>query len=254
MYKPERPRHIDEKIKAYTKNPLPHFFKYAKDKNDGQVIDANNSFVNRLNEIIPNPRINCRKLGFGEIDYRLLMSNPDIEFSVSFTDRGKLIKEETEPLIVEYCELNKKYYLSIDNCLRTEKDGYIESVITNAQARQDLKFEKISNEIKQELSRFGYSESDVCDILVKFLYGNKKNKNKMALWLCYGDCILRNMESNFKKKTKDIQCIDCGEWFEVGIFDSATVRCGECVKEHKRELARLRKRKQREKEKCHVTL
>ena len=44
-----------------------------------QVEEINYSFVNKLNNIIPNPRINCRSIGLGKIDYRLLMNNQDIE-------------------------------------------------------------------------------------------------------------------------------------------------------------------------------
>lgn len=67
--------------------------------------------MNKLGSVIPNPRINCRKLGLDNIDYRLMMSNTDIEFKYKFTDRGKLIKEETDPMIVKYCELNSKHHL-----------------------------------------------------------------------------------------------------------------------------------------------
>lgn len=243
LYKPERPKGIKELITDHTKDNLPHFFKYAKDKNDDQVIDVNDSFVNKLNNIIPNPRINCRKLGLEEIDYELLMNNRDIECKFAMTDRGKLIKEESDPLIAKYCELNRLYYLTLDDSLRIDK-VFSGDILKKSQLRQDLKYKKISDEIKYELSQFGYDDEEVADMLVKFLYGTK-SKNKMALWLCYGDIIFSNLENNVKQKMKEIQCVDCGEWFEVHNKNTETCRCTDCNTEHKRELARLRKQKQR---------
>jgi hypothetical protein len=243
---PERPKFVKDLVTKFTKANVPHFFKYAKDKDEWQVSEINNSFVNKLNNIIPNPRINCRSIGLGTVDYKLLMSNPDIECKVVFTDRGKLIKEKTDPLIVKYCELNSKYHFSLDNALKVDRTFSTE-VLMNSQVRQDLKYKRISDEIKYELSQCGYTDNEIADILVKFLYGIKASKHKVALWLCYGDYILSNLEKHFKPQTKPIQCVDCGKWFEVGNKDNKTCRCYDCVNEHKRELIRLRVKKYREK-------
>ena len=35
--------------------------------------------------------------------------------------------------------------------------------------------------------------------------------------------------------TKIIQCIDCGEWFEVSVFDSATCRCADCYGDYRKQ-------------------
>lgn len=244
LYKPVRPDEINSKINSFTNNPLPHFFKYAKDKKDGQICDANLSFVNKLKSIIPNPRINCRKLGLGDIDYRLLMNNPDIEVEIGFTENGRLIEEETDPVIMAYHKFDKEYYLSIDNAICSSKTDK-----SDAYMRAQLKSRRIAKEIKSSLSQFGYNDIEITDILVKYLYGIKKSANKTALWICYGDIILDNLMKNKKKSTKDIQCIDCGKWFEVSVFDSATCRCHECTAKHKRNLARIRKQRQRDKEK-----
>ena len=245
LYKPERPDYVDELISKYTKLDLPHFFKYAKDKEDYQVEEINNSFVNKLNNIIPNPRINCRSIGLGKIDYRLLMNNQDIEFEVALTENGKLIREESNPLIVKYHELNKKYGYSImNNSLRVD-NSFSGEVLKNSQLRQELKYKELSKTIKDELSQFGYSDIEATDILVKYLYGIKESRHKSILWICYGDIIYENLKNKLKLKTKTIQCVDCGEWFEVDVFDSATCRCKECLIEHKREITRLRVQKHR---------
>lgn len=256
MYKPERPSEIKELITNHTKDNLPHFFKYAKDKNDDQVVDVNGSFVNKLNKFVPNPRINCRKLGLGKIDYTLLMDNPDINCKVAFTEKGKMIKESTDPLIVKYCELNKQHRFVLDSAMRIDKTFSVDTV-RKSQFKHDLKYKNAINGIKDELSQFDYADEEIADILVKFLYGIKDSKHKIALWLCYGDIIFSNLEKNVKRQTKEIQCVDCGEWFEVGIFDSATCRCEECKIEHDKYLNRIaskeRMRRYRERKKNNVT-
>lgn len=243
LYKPERPAYEKELITDFTNSPLPHFFVYAKDKEVHQVNEVNSSLVNKLETIIPNPRINCRKLGLDKIDYRLMMKDPDIECKVSFTDGGKVIKEETDPLIVKYCEMNKKYRFALNDAVK----GFSSDAMSKSKMKKELKYKAISNEIIYELSKFGYDDSKIVDILVKFLYGIKNGKNKMALWLCYGDIVYDNLSRNVRKKTKDVQCVDCGEWFEVDVFDSATCRCSECQEEHKRELKRIRMQRYRDK-------
>ena len=244
LYKPTRPDDMNEEINSYTNQRLPHFFKYAKDKKDRQIIDANDSFINKLERMIPNPRINFKRLGIGDVDYRKLMHNQNIEFDLSFGRNGKIIENETDPLIVAYCNFDRKYYLAIDSSLSSNKVNVNESY-----ARTKLKHRRIRDEIRDELSKFGYSEEEIVDVLVKYLYGNNRN-NKSALWLCYGNIIYRNLvDNNMKKMTKDVRCIDCGEWFEVSIFDSATCRCEDCASRHKRELKRLEMQRYRQRKK-----
>lgn len=245
LYKPKRPSGIKELITSYTNENVPHFFKYAKDKKDNQIAIRNDSFVNKLDCMIPNPRINCRKLGLNQIDYKFLMNDPDIECKVRFTEHGKLVKEDTDPLIVRYCELNKIHHFALDDTLKFD-NVFSSDVLSKSQLRHDMKYRRIYDEIKEELSCFGYTDYEVADILVKFLYGIKKSKHKSALWLCYGDIIVENLEKYFKPQTKAVQCIDCGEWFEVCIKDNRTCRCNTCHREHKRELERLKKKRQRD--------
>ena len=94
LYKPERPQAIHEEITAFTKGNVPHFFVHAKDKEFTQVEEINESFVNKLEYKIINPRINCRNLKdskgkkLGTIDYTKLVNNPDIECKVGFHKNG----------------------------------------------------------------------------------------------------------------------------------------------------------------------
>lgn len=248
LYKPERPKYIHEQITAYTKGNVPHFFVYAKDKEESQVENTNKSFVNKLEEKIINPRINCRNLKdakgekLGIIDYTKLVSNPDIECRVGFHKNGTIDESKTDPMIVKYCELNKKYHFKVNmkcaDVLRGE-------ILNNTQLKQNVFFKEIASEIRYELSLFGYTNSQVTDILVKFLYHVKPSKHKDVLWFSYGNYILENIKNNFKPTTKMIQCVDCGEWFEVDIYDSATERCDECYEEYRKRYYREKKREQR---------
>lgn len=248
LYKPERPKHIHDKITAFTKGNVPHFFIYAKDKTDAQVEEVNESFVNKLNYKIINPRINCRNLKdskdrkLGNIDFTKLVSNPNIECKVAFHKNGTIDESKTDPMIVKYCELNKAYHFKIDkDYVDMPRDS-----ITNTQMKHDLFFKRVGNEIKTELSKFGYNESEVVDILVKFLYHVKPSKHKAALWFCYGKYIVENLKSNnCKLDTKVIQCVDCGEWFEVNVKDNETCRCSECYAEYRKAYYREKKREQR---------
>ena len=233
LYKPQRPKNIHEQIIAHTKSNVPHFFLFAKDKEDWQVNNLNESFVNKLNGIIPNPRINCRGLKLGEIDYKLLMHNPEIDCEVAFTDKGKLVKEKTNPIIVKYCELSSKYHFQINNIMYVD-ETFSSGVLIKSQIRDNLKYKNISNEIKTELLQYGYTEDDITDILVKYLYGIKKSKHKVALWLCYGDYIYKNLQQHFKPQTKSIQCVDCGEWIDVSTKDNRTCRCPKCYTEYRK--------------------
>ncbi len=241
LYKPERPDYIHDKITAFTKGNVPHFFVYAKDKLDSQVEEVNNSFVNKLEHKIINPRINCRNLKdsngnkLGTIDYTKLVSNPDIKCRVSYNKNGTIDETKTDPMIVKYCELNQKYHFKINmKCVDLSND-----VIINTDAKQKVFFKNIANEIRYELSQFGYTDSEVTDILVKFLYHVKPSKHKDVLWFCYGGYIVDNLKrNNCKSNTKIIQCVDCGEWIEVNIFNSASCRCESCLYEYKRYLKR----------------
>ena len=241
LYKPERPQSINEEITAYTKGNVPHFFVHAKDKELTQVEEINESFVNKLEYKIINPRINCRNLKdskgkkLGTIDYVKLVNNPDIECKVGFHKNGTIDESKTDPMIVKYCELNKEYHFKINmECADVPRDS-----ITNTQMKHDLFFKRVANEIRSELSKFGYTDSEITDILVKFLYEVKPSKHKAVLWFCYGKYIVENLEKNgCKSDTKVIQCVDCGEWIEV-INDKKhlkTCRCELCEKEYKKRL------------------
>ena len=220
LYKPERPKEIDKAIREFTGKKVPYFFIYAKDKDESQVENTNNSITNKLDKLIPNPRINTRKLGLKPIDYKYLMHDVNTEID--------------EKLIEKYTELNNTYHFKI-----SMKDEF----------QNNLHY--LACQIREELSRFGYSEVEVTDMLVKYLYEKKNRKMKELLWFCYGKYIVENLKCNYPiHKTKVVKCIDCGEWFEIDVNASRSCRCEKCEEIHRKEWKReyqrelMRKRRQ----------
>lgn len=214
LYKPEFPKEIGEEIKVFTNHKLPAFFEYAKDKDKSQVEKRNNSFVNKIFDRIPNKPINTRGLKLGKLEYQKLMNNVNIVCSKEVSDL--------------YNDLNKEYRYKINM-----KDEYIDNL------------HYVACNIRNEFLKLGYSNETIADMLVQYLYGNEK-RAKQLLWFCYGQYIVNNLEKNIEiKKTKCIQCIDCGEWFDVYINDGMTCRCSACSIKYKRERDRIRKQKYR---------
>ena len=216
LYKPEFPHEINEQISKFTNAKLPAFFEYAKDKEKSQVKKRNQSFVNKIYDRIPNKPINTRGMNLGKIDYKVMMENSTIICSKEVSDL--------------YDEMNKQYRYMINM-----KDEYIDN----------LRY--VACKIRDEFSKFGYSNETITDMLIEYLYGRDK-RYKQLLWFCYGQYIVNNLEKNVNvKKTKVIQCIDCGEWFEVDIYNSKTCRCENCQHEETKRIKREYKRKNNKK-------
>ena len=253
LYMPERPKHIKERITKYTGVNVPHFFKYAKGKEDHQISKLNDSFVNKLEKKIPNPRIsykyteNYKNKKLGKPNYTLMMSNPDIEVEIVTSKSGKLING-TNPVVLKYAEKAKEYWQKIN---ATAVQDCNRDVLTKSQIKKELLYFKIIEEVKSDLSNLGYVDSEIADILVKYLYGIKESKYKDLLWICYGDYLYDNLKKNVKQTTKIIQCVDCGKWFEVDNDKKhlKTCRCFICDKEYKDMLNRNRVNKYRNKSK-----
>ena len=216
LYMPERPDWFAPIVSKFTNEKLPAFFEYAKDKEKSQVKKRNQSFVNKIYDRIPNKPINTRGMDLGKIDYKIMMENSTIICSKEVSDL--------------YDELNKQYRYMINM-----KDEYIDN----------LRY--VACKIRDEFSKFGYSDETITDMLIEYLYGRDK-RYKQLLWFCYGQYVVNNLKKNISvKKTKVIQCIDCGEWFEVPI-ESKRERCDECNMIYQREKTRLRVQKYRNKD------
>lgn len=195
----------------YTHHKLPAFFEFAKDKERSQIENRNDSFVNKLYGIIPNKPINTKGLKLEIIDFRKLMGNVNVRWTKEVADL--------------YNELNPQYRYALNM-----KDEYINNM------------RYIACELRKKFTDLGYSEETIADMLVSYVYG-KQIRYKELLWFCFGWYIVNNLKKNVViKETKEIQCVDCGEWIEVGLY-SKTTRCPQCTKEHRKEWDRQRKRR-----------
>ncbi|MFP3509372.1 hypothetical protein SB775_06840 [Peribacillus sp. SIMBA_075] len=224
LFRPIRPPYIDEKIKEYIKLKLPHFFLYDKRKNKKsrktklKVEAANESTVNRLERIIPKNNIHFKEVEGGTFDYRFLMNRKQIK-----------VTEEMD-IIKRYKELDKN-----KNKMIKANDG---------------EFKKkgkmyVYKYIKLELLKINPNPTYITDVLIEYLYGVKNSAYKDTLWLSFGEIIERNLDRNLKEPAK---CEHCGSEFRK--LRRTQVTCSEkCQKVRERENARLRKKKQREKNK-----
>lgn len=171
---PDKPKHVEEELKKFSKTKLPHFFKYAKDKEEHQVSSINSSTVNMLEEIIPNTRIQFKDVA-GKMDYELLMTNVNVE-----VDK----------------EVIKKY----DTINRMKK------VIMG-----DLDDDKAFNKyITDALLEINPDITIIVDSLIKTLF-ERNSINKTTLWNAFGEYMYANLES---KLGKSIQCDTCTVRFE----------------------------------------
>lgn len=245
LYMPKFPRYIKKEIQEFTKQPLPYFFIYAKDKEEKQVRSLNGTFVNKLNDYIPNPRLRCKytkldgkKKSLGKPDYHLLMANPDLILDDN---------DNVNSLIKKYLELVNQYGYRIsginDNLVLSDTQR---SILCRPQTKKEILFGEIYSQTKRTLSESNLSDEEIADILVKYLYDIKHSRNKDLLWSVYGEYLYTNLSKNINPITKEIQCVDCGKWFEVSIKNNRTCRCVDCQSEIDKINARLRKRKQRE--------
>lgn len=176
LYKPERPKEIKKLISKYTKRKLPHFFIYAKDKKRHQVESINNSTVNKLLKIIPNPRVSLNKLKLDDFDYNMLILDD--------------YKNKDRKVIKAYKELDIKKYTMFNRNKNSENYNYV---------YKDIRDRIL--EVNGDIQHVIYS-------LVKYLYEVKKIKNKTTLWECFGDVLVKNLKYNISLSY--IYCEKCG--------------------------------------------
>jgi hypothetical protein len=209
LYKPERPPEIKKLISKYTKGKTPHFFIYAKDKKYDQVKKNNNSTINKLSKVVPNPRVTFNIQG--DFDYKKLMRNEDVEID--------------DNVVNIYKKLDKKQHFLI-----------------NVDDNQDVSnINYIYQDIRNQILQINADSYIVSDMLVKYLYSIKHSRYKDTLWLCFGDILVENLKNNVE--TKYIYCEQCGTL--VVQKNNRHKYCHSCWKEINREQVKQRVQKYR---------
>lgn len=239
LYKSIPPKQVKQTIQKYTNRKLPHFFIYAKDKEENQVEEINNSPVNRLKPLFPTKKLdfNFNAERLGKFDYKVLMADVDVEINVEIVEK--------------FCDLTKN----------------IKSTVTEYDKNGN--YSAILNDVKKEMLKTGYDEKYICDVLVKHLFHEVKSVNKRTFWSIYGSIvyenICRNLADNLvicqrcnkrfynetaenchcdkckkyydrlqRNNQKAIVCVDCGSEVVVSMKNNQSCRCKKCYEIYRR--------------------
>lgn len=206
LYLPEPPKEADLIIKSFTRNKVPHFFIYAKDKEKHQVESLNGSTVNKLYNLIPDKPIRFKQVA-GIFNYKHLLNNKDVEID--------------DEIVRLFEKLVKVKYFS----MRQGDSQYSEI--------------RVTSEIREKMFQQFKNEELIVDTLVKYYY-TKNRCNKTTLWDCFGEYIYNNLINNIGHS---IQCEVCNKRVEK--INESQIYCDECSREKERESWKLSKRRLR---------
>lgn len=181
---PTRTAKADKQIKKYTKNNLPHFFVYAKDKTKEQVEPLNDSIVNKLEKIIPSNRLTFNKK-IAKMDWRVLCSNMKYEPN-----------ERTYEIGARYDYINKRQNIYFRN---------------SGEARKEFEQSWAYSKMREEIIKSDEDIREIVDALCYILYKERPDSAKTLLWSCFGNEILNNIKKNCENM-KPI-CPSCGKRF-----------------------------------------
>lgn len=185
---------LPEFVKSCLNNKikLPHFFIYAKGKTENQVNDTNKSTVNLIEGILDEDDEINRNIAFKNCvpmhDYHMLVS-ADRRATANTVEAINTIKEV-------YDAANKRKLKSMP----TDGEDHNSKAVCQ-QLKNDLA--EIENK-KGEI----VSDDFVCDVLVKYLYFEKKSKSKDSLWKMYGDRIVNNIQNNIQKEADEMELVE----------------------------------------------
>ena len=195
LYKPERPDDKHKLITSYTKSKTPHFFIYAKDKKKDQVEKRSGSVVNRLYKIIENPKLSFEDCGLKKFDYKMLMRDKNVKINQDIVDR--------------YIELDLKRHHMINN-----NDNQVNNLLT------------LYKEVREKMLQIHADIYYIVDVLIEYLYNNKKFEFRTTLWEYFGDVIVENLNTNIKEV--NVFCEGCGVLIEKKA--NYNKYCEECAK------------------------
>lgn len=203
LFKPTPPPHIHSLIQSYNRQKTPYFFQYAKDKTPSQVSPKNNSCVNRIQDIIGNPKFDFQTKQLGKFNYKMLLYDKRIDTK----------SERAQNVIADFKSLIKQYNLKL-NDTGDEHDNYAYVV----------------KKIKDELFRKYYDDRYVCDVLTKHYFYDKHTVRKKMFLICFSDIINENLRKNLDNNI--VFCKQCGEMIVKKANNQDL--CHACYKEYRR--------------------
>lgn len=246
LFKPTRPEYVDEILKKYGRQKVPHFFYYAKDKRLDQVEEINDCTINKIVKEIKDSKNMFRPMkNLAHIDYILLLKNKTDSYSNNEVNKV-------------FDKWNKKYG---NNISFDEENSNRNNIIA------------IAKQVKTDLNNIEPDDDKVVNSLVSFLYKKPSTRKKKLLWYVYGTKLYDNLANNVDnnnvcrkcgKRTeetlingkcsdcrkeesqnqhgmKTVKCVDCGEEFNVSVKNIKTIRCPDCS--YQRSLERKRRYK-----------
>lgn len=206
LFKPTRPVEVDDILKEYGRDKVPHFFFYAKDKKMYQVEDINNSTINKIVKEIQDPKNMFRPLkGLNQIDYTMLLKDKQDDY----------FSNEVNSMFDRW---NKKYGNNVN--LNDDDDTNKNNLYVVAQ------------EVKRDLNTIQPDDDKVINSLVSFLYKNQSTRKKKLLWYIYGEQLYNNLVENTSDLEQSI-CYQCGKR-----VDEILIR-GKCFKCRQEEIKKL---------------
>lgn len=251
LYKPTRPSYVNDILRKYSRQKVPYFFIYAKNKTADQVEPINDTTINKICNKIKSSKKQFKVIkGLKKINYLLLLKDKKDEYS----------SDEINKLFDRW---NKNYGNNVN--MNSEDDNNKHNLL------------EISKRIRQELSVIQPDTGKVINSLVAFFYKKPSVRKKKLLWYVYGEEMYQNLQNNVNKDnicrvcgrrtkqaliggecwkcrasnkkdaSKKIYCVDCGEEIIIATHSPRTRRCTKCQEKRTRELARNRKREQRKK-------
>ena len=198
LFKPTRPEEVDNILKEYGKDKVPHFFYYAKDKKMHQVEDINDSTINKIVKEIKDPKNMFRPLkGLNSIDYTMLLKDKQDNY----------FNDEVNSMFDRW---NKKYGNNIN--LNEDDDTNKNNLYIVAQ------------EVKKDLNAIQSDDNKVINSLVSFLYKNQSTRKKKLLWYIYGEQLYNNLAENTNDLEKNI-CHKCGKRVNEELIRGKCFKC-----------------------------
>lgn len=194
LFLPKPPEYAEKILKSFTKKKVPHFFKYAKDKEDHLVEKCGNSTVDKLEKLIPDKPIQFKRM-IGTVKPQLLMKRKKAPVC--------------EEIVQKYEELNKKKRYWIRQQADRKSAGYL--------------FDQLARE---EFRAIKSKDDYIVDVLIQYLYVDYPNRSKDILWDSFGNIIVENLKNNLKGTTV---CDECLKHFKQKSPNQQ--ECEDCSKE-----------------------